>query len=117
MFTFRHMVVIGGVLIDLDEVKRAHTYFKKNKYHLYIKFKDRDEVTINYDSKDVCEEAFRVLRKAYGLYTEAEQAEMDKKAAEEAAKKAKEIKEKSLPIVDYSAHTVLADVLSTHTKE
>ena len=113
MFTVRHMAVVGGVLIDLDDVKRAHTYQKKNKYHLYIKFKDRDEVTINYDSKDECAEAFKFLRKSYGLYTDAEQAEMDKKAAEEAAKKAKEIKEKSLPIVDYSAHTILTDVMST----
>ena len=117
MFTVRHMAVIGGVLIDLDDVKRAHTYCKKNKYHLYIKFKDSDEVTIHYDSKDVCEEAFKVLRTSYGLYTEAEQAEMDKKAAEEAAKKVKEVKEKPLPVVDYSAHTILTDVLSTRTRE
>jgi hypothetical protein len=107
------MAVVGGVLIDLDDVKRAHTYQKKNKYHLYIKFKDRDEVTINYDLKDECEEAFKFLRKSYGLYTDAEQAEMDKKAAEEAAKKAKEVKEKPLPMVDYSAHTILTDAVDS----
>ena len=94
MFSYRRMVVIGGVLLDLEDVKRAHTYYKKKKYHLYIKFKDRDDITINYDTKAEADEAFRVLRTSYGLYTEAEQAEMDKKAAEEAAKTPKEKQQK-----------------------
>jgi len=87
----KSMIMLGTTCFDLTKVQRFHYYDKKKMYYIYVRFEDGDEITIHYNSAELRDEAFKALRQAYCLYTDAEKAaakaEMDAKKAEEAAKK------------------------------
>ena len=92
----KSMIMLGSTCFDLAKVQRFHYYDKKKMYYIYVRFEDGDEITIHYNSAETRDEAFKTLRQAYCLYTEAEKAaarvEMEAKKAEDVAKKKNEPK-------------------------